>query len=156
MRVELEVDGVGREVEVEAPDSLLSALRDGLGVLGPKDGCGEGECGACTVLLDGVAVNACLVPAAQADGAAVTTVVGLGDDDRSSRLQRALAEAGAVQCGYCTPGIVVAAGELLDREPEPSRERIASALAGNLCRCTGYAKIVDAVESASGGGEEGA
>ena len=125
---------------------LLDVLREDCGLTGTKEGCGEGECGACTVLVDGRAVNACLVPAAQAAGAKVVTIEGLKG---RHPLQRAFAEHGGAQCGICTPGMLIAAHALLSKNQKPTREEIAVALAGNLCRCTGYVKIIDAVEEAA-------
>lgn len=124
---------------------LLDVLREELGLTGTKEGCGEGECGACSVLLDGDLVNSCLIPALQADGAQITTIEGLPE----GRLQEAFWKTGAAQCGICTPGMVLAATHLLERTAHPSRDEITEALAGNLCRCTGYGKIVAAVEAAA-------
>ncbi len=140
----------GREVTVSAPpmSRLLDVLREELRLTGAKEGCGEGECGACTVLIDGEAVTSCLVPVIQADGCRVTTVEGLADDGRLHPVQEAFLRCGAAQCGICTPGFLVMAKELLDRNPHPSRAEAREALAGNLCRCTGYQKIVDAVTDA--------
>jgi carbon-monoxide dehydrogenase small subunit len=141
----------GRRVRVTAPPMkrLLDLLRQELGLTGTKEGCGEGECGACTVLLDGRAVNSCLVPAAHADGARVTTVEGLARGGRPSALQRAFVELGGAQCGICTPGMLVSAHALLARRPRPSEAEIREALAGNLCRCTGYTRIVESVQVAA-------
>ena len=139
-----------REVTVDALPMarLLDVLREDLRVTGTKEGCGEGECGACTVLVDGHPVNSCLVPAIQLQGARVQTVEGLAQDDRLHPIQEAFLKHGGAQCGICTPGFLVAAAELLAREPHPSRAQVREALAGNLCRCTGYQKIVDAVVEA--------
>ena len=139
-----------REVTVDALPMarLLDVLREDLRVTGTKEGCGEGECGACTVLVDGHPVNSCLVPAIQLQGARVQTVEGLAQDDRLHPIQAAFLKHGGAQCGICTPGFLVAAAELLAREPHPSRAQVREALAGNLCRCTGYQKIVDAVVEA--------
>jgi aerobic carbon-monoxide dehydrogenase small subunit len=128
---------------------LLYALRERLGLPGSKNACEQGECGSCSVLFDGTLVCACLVLAAQADGHEVVTVEGLADDGRLHRVQEAFVEAGAVQCGFCTPGLVVATADLLAGNPEPSEYEIREALSGNLCRCTGYAKIFDAVRLAA-------
>ena len=149
MRVSLTVNGELREADVWAGESLLTALRDRLGTPGSKNACEQGECGSCSVLLDGELVCACLVLAAQADGHEVVTVEGLADGGRLHRVQEAFVETGAVQCGFCTPGLVVAAADLLQRTPDPSDDEIREALSGNLCRCTGYAKILDAVHEAA-------
>ena len=141
----LRVNGKKRKVDVPPMKRLLDVLREDLALTGTKEGCGEGECGACTVLIDGVPVNSCLVPVCQADGARVTTVEGLAENGHLSRLQKAFLECGGAQCGACTPGMLVAASVLPKRA---SRDEIAVALAGNLCRCTGYVKIFDAVEKA--------
>jgi carbon-monoxide dehydrogenase small subunit len=127
----------------------LDSLREELRFTGTKEGCGEGECGACTVLIDGLPVNSCLVPVGQVAGAKIRTVEGLGERDRLSTLQRVFVEAGGAQCGICTPGILLAARALLDAEPDPSRDRIREAIAGNLCRCTGYQRIVEGIEQAA-------
>jgi carbon-monoxide dehydrogenase small subunit len=149
MKIELRVNGEAREVEVWEGESLLFALREGLGLPGSKNACEQGECGSCSVLLDGRLVCSCLVLAAQAQGHELVTVEGLSDDERLHPVQEAFAETGAVQCGFCTPGFVVAAADLLDRNPTPSDDEIREALSGNLCRCTGYAKIFDAVRLAA-------
>ena len=150
MRVELTVNGEPREAEVWAGESLLMTLRDRLELPGSKNACEQGECGSCSVLLDGELVCSCLVLAAQADGHDVVTVEGLGRDEVLHPVQEAFADAGAVQCGFCTPGFVVAAADLLRRVPDPSDDEIREALSGNLCRCTGYQKILDAVHAAAG------
>jgi carbon-monoxide dehydrogenase small subunit len=152
MRVSLRVNGVESEADCWEGESLLFALREKLGYPGSKNACEQGECGSCSVLLDGVLVCACLVLAAQADGHDVMTVEGLagaGDDAELHPVQRAFVETGAVQCGFCTPGLVVAAADLLERSPDPSDDEIREALSGNLCRCTGYEKIFDAVRLAA-------
>ena len=149
MRIALTVNGERMEAEVWEGESLLFALREGLGLPGSKNACEQGECGSCSVLLDGQLVCACLVLAAQADGREVVTVEGLADGDDLHAVQRAFVDAGAVQCGFCTPGLVVASHDLLARNPRPSDPEIREALAGNLCRCTGYEKILDAVRLAA-------
>jgi aerobic carbon-monoxide dehydrogenase small subunit len=149
MKIELTVNGVPRETEVWEGESLLFSLRERLGLPGSKNACEQGECGSCSVLLDGELVCSCLVLAAQADGHEVVTVEGLGEDGRLHRVQEAFAETGAVQCGFCTPGLVVATVDLLAQRPDPTDDEIREALSGNLCRCTGYAKIFDAVRLAA-------
>ena len=150
MRIQLTVNGERKETEVWEGESLLFALRERLGLPGSKNACEQGECGSCSVLLDGTMVCACLVLAAQTDGHHVVTVEGLAQDGKLHRVQEAFAETGAVQCGFCTPGLIVAAADLLERSPQPSDDEIREALSGNLCRCTGYAKIFDAVRIAAG------
>ena len=135
--------------DVSPMQRLLDTLREELRFTGTKEGCGEGECGACTVLLDGVPVNSCLIPVGQVDGASITTVEGLSQGRELSTLQRVFVEAGGAQCGICTPGILLAARALLDEQPDPSRDDIREAIAGNLCRCTGYQRIVEGVERAA-------
>jgi carbon-monoxide dehydrogenase small subunit len=149
MRIELTVNGERREADVWAGESLLFALRERLDLPGSKNACEQGECGSCSVLLDGRLVCSCLVLAAQADGHEVVTVEGLGGDGRRQRVQEAFVEAGAVQCGFCTPGLVVATAALLAERPDPTEDEIREALSGNLCRCTGYQKIFDAVRLAA-------
>ncbi len=149
MKIRVTVNGAEREADVWEGESLLFALRERLGLPGSKNACEQGECGSCSVLLDGVLVCACLVLAAQADGHDVVTVEGLGEDGELHRVQEAFVEAGAVQCGFCTPGLVVAVADLLAHNAQPSDDEIREALSGNLCRCTGYAKIFDAVRLAA-------
>jgi len=149
VRIELRVNGEPCEAEIWEGESLLYALRERLGFPGSKNACEQGECGSCSVLLDGKLVCSCLVLAAQAEGHEVVTVEGLAEDGRLHRVQEAFVATGAVQCGFCTPGFVVAAADLLDRTPDPSDDEIREALSGNLCRCTGYAKIFDAVRLAA-------
>jgi carbon-monoxide dehydrogenase small subunit len=143
----------GEEVTVQVKPSalLVEVLRDELELTGTKVACGEGECGACTVLLDGVPVNSCLVPALKAQGREVMTVEGLAPLGELHPLQKAFVEHGAVQCGYCTPGMLMSAKALLDHNPNPTEEEVRLAISGNLCRCTGYAKIVEAILDASAG-----
>jgi carbon-monoxide dehydrogenase small subunit len=149
MKISLTVNGEPGEADVWEGESLLFALRERLGLPGSKNACEQGECGSCSVLLDGALVCACLVLAVQADGHEVVTVEGLADEDGLHVVQEAFVEAGAVQCGFCTPGLVVAAADLLRQIPEPTDDEIREALSGNLCRCTGYAKIFDAVRLAA-------
>jgi aerobic carbon-monoxide dehydrogenase small subunit len=149
MRIELRVNGGQCEADVWEGESLLYALRERLGFPGSKNACEQGECGSCSVLLDGKLVCACLVLAAQAVGHEVVTVEGLADDGRLHKVQDAFVATGAVQCGFCTPGLVVAAAALLAHNVNPSDDEIREALSGNLCRCTGYAKIFDAVRMAA-------
>ena len=150
MRISVVVNGEPHEADVWEGESLLFALRERMGLPGSKNACEQGECGSCSVLMDGVLVCACLVLAAQADGHELVTVEGLAGDGRLHRVQEAFAETGAVQCGFCTPGLIVATADLLARTGEPSDDEIREALSGNLCRCTGYAKIFDAVRLAAG------
>ena len=148
-RITLEVNGVSETAEVEVGQTLLRFLRDGLDLTGTKEGCNEGECGSCIVLLDGHPVNSCLVLAVEASGRSVTTVEGLGRDGALHPLQKAFLSKAAVQCGFCTPGMIVSAAALLRENPDPSEEDVRKAFAGNLCRCTGYRQIVDAVREAA-------
>jgi len=152
--IELTVNGARRSVDVAGTATLLDALRWDLDLTGSKECCAEGECGACTVLIDGRAVNACLVLAVEAGGMEVTTIEGLDEGGRLSRLQDAFLETGAIQCGFCIPGMVMAAQALLDANPQPRPEEIREGLAGNLCRCAGYQRIVAAVQLAAGTGGE--
>jgi aerobic carbon-monoxide dehydrogenase small subunit len=149
VRIETTINGERHEADVWEGESLLFALRERFGVPGSKNACEQGECGSCSVLLDGELVCACLVLAAQADGHDVVTVEGLGAGDDLHPVQQAFVDAGAVQCGFCTPGLVVAAAALLAQTPDPSEDEIREALSGNLCRCTGYQKIFDAVKLAA-------
>jgi len=150
MRIAVRVNGEVREADCWEGESLLFALREKLGFPGSKNACEQGECGSCSVLLDGSLVCACLVLAAQADGHEVTTVEGLAEGEDLHAVQQAFVDAGAVQCGFCTPGLVVATAELLRRNASPSDDEVREALSGNLCRCTGYQKIFDAVRLAAG------
>lgn len=142
------LNGEPMTVEVEPSDLLVDVLRDKLGLTGTKIGCSEGECGACTVIMDGQAVLSCLLPAMKAHGREVVTIEGLGRDGELHPLQQAFIEKGAVQCGYCIPGMIMSAKALLDENPQPDAEEIEEAIAGNLCRCTGYLQIVEAIEAA--------
>jgi aerobic carbon-monoxide dehydrogenase small subunit len=149
MLIRVRVNGQWRQADCWPGASLLGYLRDGLHLQGTKNACEQGECGSCSVWLNDEVVCACLVLAAQADGGDVTTIEALGGEDAPGLVQRAFVEAGAVQCGFCTPGLIVAADDLLRRVPRPADGQIREALAGNLCRCTGYEKILDAVRLAA-------
>jgi len=153
--MQVSVNGLDREVAVEPRDTLLQLLREQLQLTGTKHGCGEGDCGACVVLLDGVPVNACLVLALEAAGREVLTIEGVADGNQLHPLQDAFVEKGAVQCGYCTPGMVLVGLTLLRENPTPTEEEVRQAISGNLCRCTGYQKIVDAVMVATKELQEG-
>ena len=167
LEIEMIVNGRRTTIRINPDDRLLDVLRDRLRLTGAKEGCsGEGECGACTVILDGQAVNSCLVLAFQARGREIITIEGLEKNGEFDNLQKAFIEQGAVQCGYCTPGMIMSAKALLMRNPQPAEEEIRSAIAGNLCRCTGYVNIVRAIQAAakemaggqvfdSGGGDHG-
>lgn len=148
--VSVEVNGEPREVLADTRDTLLELVRGSLGLTGTKEGCSNGNCGSCTVLMNGAPVCACLVMAAEADGARVTTIEGVAADNRLHPVQAALIEHGGTQCGFCTPGIVLSAVALLDATPRPTDAEIRHAIAGNLCRCTGYDKIVEAIAAAGG------
>ncbi len=150
--IQIELQLNGHKITLSSPPNrtLLDVLRDDLGLTGAKDACGgEGECGACTVFMDGKLVNACLVFVGQVEGSVITTIEGIGDPGELHPLQKAFVEAGAVQCGFCTPGAIMSAKALLDRNPQPSESEIRESLSGNLCRCTGYTKMVDAVRLAA-------
>ena len=149
MRLTFELNGNETSIDTRADRRVVDLLREDLGLTGTKEGCGTGECGACTILVDGEGRLSCLMVAAQLEGSHVTTVEGLEQTPEGILLRQAFVEEGAVQCGFCTPGMEMAAMALLGRDPEPSRERIREGLSGNLCRCTGYVKIVDAVERAA-------
>jgi carbon-monoxide dehydrogenase small subunit len=153
VKIILKVNGEPREVYVEPGWTLLRVLREDLGLTGAKNGCGNGECGACTVIMDGKAVPSCLVLAVSAEEKEIETIEGLQKGGERHVLQRAFIEHGAVQCGFCTPGMIMSAKALLDENPEPAEDAVREALQGNLCRCTGYKKIVEAVMSVSGRGD---
>jgi carbon-monoxide dehydrogenase small subunit len=143
--ISLTVNGTAHELEVGPAETLLETLRNRLWLTGTKEGCLEGECGACTVLVDDVPVDACILASATLNARTVRTVEGLADSDRLSPLQQAFVDHGAVQCGFCTPGMLMTLTALLEQQPSPSRRDVEAALAGNLCRCTGYGQIIDAV-----------
>ena len=149
IKVRLRLNGNWVEAETRPDRILLDFIREDLGLTGTKKGCEEGECGACTILMNGKAVASCLIPVLKADGAEILTVEGLGRKDRLHPLQQAFLEEGAVQCGYCTPGMLLSAKALLDENPEPTVEEVREAVSGNLCRCTGYTKITRAIQAAS-------
>jgi carbon-monoxide dehydrogenase small subunit len=149
MKIKLTVNGEQREADVWGGESLLFTLREQLELPGSKNACEQGECGSCSVLLDGTLVCSCLVLAAQADGHEVVTVEGIAEDDTLHRVQEEFLAAGAVQCGFCTPGLIVATVDLLEHTPSPTDDQIREALSGNLCRCTGYQKIFEAVRAAA-------
>ena len=158
MKITLTVNGKKREVDVKPHTRLLDVLREDLGLTGTKEGCGKGECGACTVIMDNKVVASCLVLAPQADGSEIQTVEGLGGKEKLHPIQQSFIETGAVQCGFCIPGMIMSSKKLLDEKINPSEEEIKRGLSGNICRCTGYVKIIDAVKEAShkmqSGGEE--
>ena len=149
MLIKFKVNGKYVEVEVPSHWTLLRLLREKLGLTGTKEGCGIGECGACTVLLDGIPVHACLLLAPKVDGRNVQTIEGIGSREALHPLQQSFIDHGAVQCGFCTPGMLISAKALLEKNPRPTQEEIKEAISGNLCRCTGYHQIVEAIEAAS-------
>ena len=148
--LELNVNGEWKRIEVTAQETLLHVLRERLNHTEVKEGCGKGDCGSCAVLLDGKAVNACLTLAVQTHGQEVVTIKGIGTPERPHPLQDSFVKHGAIQCGFCTAGMIVSAKALLDNTPRPSRQEIKEAISGNLCRCTGYKKIIEAIEDAAG------
>ncbi len=147
--LKLMVNGEWKSAEADAEESLLHVLREKLGHTEVKEGCGKGDCGACTVLLDGRPINACLTLALQAQGQSVVTIRGIGSPDRPHPLQESFVKRGAIQCGFCTAGMILVAKDLLDKNPKPTRDEIKEAISGNLCRCTGYKKIIEAIEEAA-------
>jgi aerobic-type carbon monoxide dehydrogenase small subunit (CoxS/CutS family) len=155
MRVKVIVNRTAHEIEAPPMKRLLDFLREELGLTGTKEGCGEGECGACSVIVNGEVINSCLVPMCQLQNSRILTVEGLASDGRLDAVQQAFLECGAAQCGICTPGMLIAARALLDQTVGPSRDEIKEAIAGNLCRCTGYVKIIDAIEHAAGSNSGG-
>jgi carbon-monoxide dehydrogenase small subunit len=157
VKIELTLNGAPISLEAEPGQSLLHVLRQDLGLKGVKEGCGMGECGACTVILNGEAVLSCLIPVGRVQGCSIMTIEGLETEEGLHPLQKAFVENGAVQCGFCTPGMILAAKAALDENPSPSEQEIREAISGNLCRCTGYGKIVEAIQSAAkskGNGQE--
>ena len=155
ININLKINDKEYNLDIKEELRLLDLLREELKLTGVKEGCGEGECGACTVIMDGETVNSCMVMAFQADGSEILTIEGLGNEDNLHPIQKAFIEVGAVQCGYCTPGMILSVKSLLDKNPHPSRDEIREGISGNLCRCTGYNKIVDAAELAINYMEEG-
>jgi carbon-monoxide dehydrogenase small subunit len=153
-RIELNVNGEVHEVEVEPRATLVKVLREDLGLTGTKSGCERGECGSCTVLMNRLPVNSCLVLAVEAEGSEILTIEGLAQDGRLHVLQRNFVEHGAIQCGFCTPGMIMTAKALLDSNPRPAEEEVRCTIAGNFCRCTGYDKIVESILASAGKGEE--
>lgn len=149
LTIELIINGKKRKVETTPSTRLLDLIRDDLHLTGTKEGCGKGECGACTVIMNGELVASCLILAPQADGAVITTIEGVGDGENLDPVQEAFIETGAVQCGFCTPGMILAAKKLLEENPHPTEEEIKRGISGNLCRCTGYQKIIDAIKLAA-------
>ena len=149
MSLRFTINGIGREVEAHPMKRLLDILRDDLRLTGTKEGCGEGECGACSVIVDGEVINSCLVPICQVEGSSIITVEGLSSDGRLDPLQDAFLVCGGAQCGICTPGMLIAARALLDGNARPTRDEIREAIAGNLCRCTGYTRIIEAIQQAA-------
>ena len=147
--IEITVNGEKRKVEVTTRETLLDVLRNKFDATEVKNGCGKGDCGSCAVILDGKAVNSCLTLALQANGKEVVTLKGIGSEEKPHPLQKSFVQHGAIQCGFCTAGMVVSAKALLDQNPRPSRDEIREAISGNLCRCTGYKKIVDAIQDAA-------
>jgi carbon-monoxide dehydrogenase small subunit len=148
-RINLTINREHEQVDVPSNLTLMELLRESLAYTGTKNGCAAGECGACTVLLNGEPVNSCLVLAVECDGAEILTVEGLAQDSQLDAIQRAIMDAGGVQCGFCTPGVLIAARALIDRNPNPSEADIRAALVGNLCRCTGYVRIIEGVKAAA-------
>ena len=148
-QVELTVNGTLYKLSVQPWETLVEVIRDNLGLTGTKEGCGLGECGVCTVIMDGKTVNSCLVLATEADGKQITTIEGLADGDKLHPIQEAFIEQGGLQCGFCTPGMIMSAKALLDENPSPDEEEIRKGIAGNFCRCTGYTKIIESVKAAT-------
>ncbi len=152
--ITLTVNGVAHELAIEPRRTLLQVIREDLGLTGTEKGCGIGDCGTCTVLVDGVATFSCLTLAIQVEGCNIETVEGLAENGKLNKLQQAFVDLGAVQCGYCSPGMLMTSTELLRRNPHPTEQDIRRAISGNLCRCTGYQKIVEAIQAAAGEKDE--
>lgn len=151
--IHITINGTETETVADTGQRLIDLLRDTLGLTGTKEGCGIGACGACTVIMDGRAVNSCLVPAVAADGHEILTIEGMMQDGNLHPIQEAFVKHHAIQCGFCTPGLVMSARALLDQNPSPSREQIKKAIEGNLCRCTGYEQVIEAIEDVASKGE---
>ena len=148
-QIRLKINGLALELEVKPWATLLDTLREDLGLTGTKEGCGQGECGACTVLMDGKPVNACLILAMEAEGKEIVTIEGLATGDELHPIQQAFVDRGGMQCGFCTPGMILSAKALLDENPDPTDEEIRKGLEGNFCRCTGYTKIIESIRVAA-------
>jgi carbon-monoxide dehydrogenase small subunit len=148
-KIYLKVNGKEQELQVKSSATLLDVIREDLGLTGTKEGCGVGECGACTVIIDDQAVNACLILAVEVNGKSITTIEGLSDGEKLHPIQEAFAEVGGLQCGFCTPGMILSAKVLLDKNRAPTDQEIRKGLEGNFCRCTGYTKIVESVKVAA-------
>jgi carbon-monoxide dehydrogenase small subunit len=148
-QIRLRINGLAHELEVKPWATLLDTLREDLGLTGTKEGCGQGECGACTVLMDGKPVNACLILAMEAQGKEIVTIEGLASGDDLHPIQQAFVDRGGMQCGFCTPGMILSAKALLDENPDPTDEEIRKGLEGNFCRCTGYTKIIESIRVAA-------
>lgn len=148
-KVTITVNGTPYETHIKSNETLLKVLRNRLGFTSVKSGCEAGECGACTVILDGKTVNSCMVLGVEADGSEIITIEGIGTGEELHPIQKAFIEHGAIQCGFCTPGMILTAYDLLKRNPEPTEEEIKKAISGNLCRCTGYVQIIEAIKAAS-------
>ncbi len=155
LKVKLQVNGDPIELEVRTSETLLETLRERLELTGAKEGCGLGACGSCTVLIDGVPTRSCIVLTAEMDGAQITTIEGLGEESNLDPIQKSFMEKGAVQCGFCTPGMILTARGLLNRNPQATRQEIIQSMSSNVCRCTGYKKIIEAVEAAVSLGSHG-
>ncbi len=147
-QIEIKVNGVMHGIDVQPWDTLLDVIRDKLGLTGTKEGCGLGECGACTVIMNGKTVNSCLVLAVEADGKQITTIEGLAEGNKLHPIQQAFIDLGGLQCGFCTPGMIISAKAMLDENPNPTEEEIRRGISGNFCRCTGYTKIIQSIQAA--------